>query len=86
MMIKQEASNKVEGITGNRRTRRTTPTKRNRRETKTGRRHLPRKGKRMKRRSRDVPGIGANTTWHGETTRKSSADLATSAPTSKPMA
>jgi hypothetical protein len=72
------------GITGNRRTRRTTPTRRNRRETKTGRRHLPRKGKHMKRRSRDVPGIGANTTWHGVTTRKSSADLAMSAPTSKP--
>jgi hypothetical protein len=35
MTIKQEARNKVEGITGNRRTRRTTPTRRNRRETKT---------------------------------------------------
>jgi hypothetical protein len=83
---KQEARNKVEGITGNRRTRRTTPTRRNRREMKTGRRHLPRKGKRMKRRSRDVPGISANTTWHRETTRKSSANSATSAPTSKPAA
>ena len=40
----------------------------------------------MKRKSRDVPGVGANTTWRGATTRKSSADLAVSAPTSKPTA
>ncbi len=86
MTIKQEARNKVEGITGNRRTRRTTPPRRNRRETKLGRRHLPRKGKRMKRRSRDVSGVGENITWHGETTRKSSANSARSAPTSKPVA
>ncbi len=33
----------------------------------------------MRRRSRDVPGIGASTTWRGATTRKSSADSATSA-------
>jgi hypothetical protein len=53
---------------------------------KTWKKTPPKEGKCMKRRSRDVPGIGANTTWHGETTRKSSADLATSAPTSKPVA
>jgi hypothetical protein len=83
---KAGGNNKVEGTTGNRRTRRTTLTRRNRRETKTGRRHLPRKGKHMKRRPGDVPGTGANTTWHGVTTRKSSADSATSAPASKPTA
>jgi hypothetical protein len=85
MMIKQEARNKVEGITGNRRTRRTIPTGRNRKEMKTGRRHLPRKENLMKRKSRDIPGVGANTTWRGVTTRKSSVDSATSAPTSKLM-
>ncbi len=86
MTIKQKARNKVEEITGNRRARRTTLTRRNRREMKTGRRHLPRKVKLMRKRSRDVPGIGASTTWHRATTRKSSADLATIAPTSKPTA
>jgi hypothetical protein len=68
MTIKQEARNKVEGTTGNRRTRRTTLTRRNRKEIKTERRHLPRKENLMKRKSRDVPGIGANTTWHGPST------------------
>ncbi len=79
---------KKQGGGGNRKqkNKKNTTTRRNRRETKTGRRHLPRKGKRMKRRSRDIPGVGANTTWHGETTRKSSADSVTSAPTSKPTA
>jgi hypothetical protein len=86
MTIKQETRNKVEGITGNRETRKTTLTRRNRREMKTGRRHLPRKRKRMKRKSRDAPGVGANTTWRGETIRKSSADSAMSTPTSKPTA
>jgi hypothetical protein len=86
MMIKQEGRNKVEGITGNRRTRRTTPTRRNGKKMKTGRRHLPRKEKLTKRKSRNVPGVGANTTWRGVTTRKSSADSATSTPTSKPAA
>ena len=86
MMTKQEARNKVDGITGNRRTRRTTLTRRNRKEIKTERRHLPRKENLMKRKSRDIPGIGASITWHGVTTRKSSADSATSAPASKPTA
>jgi hypothetical protein len=74
MMIKQQARRKVEETTRNRRTRRTTLTRRNRREMKTGRRHLPRKENLMRKRSRDVPGIGASTTWHGAITRKGSAD------------
>ena len=53
---------------------------------RTGRRHLPRKEKLMKRKSRDIPGIGANTTWHGVTTRKSFADSARSALTSNSTA
>ena len=85
MTIKQEGRNKVERTTENRRTRRTTPTRRNRKEMKTGRRRLPKKEDLMKRKSRDVPGVGANTTWRGVTTRKSSVDSATSAPTSKLM-
>jgi hypothetical protein len=32
---------------------------------RTGRRHLPRKEKLIRKGSRDVPGVGANTTWHG---------------------
>jgi hypothetical protein len=58
----------VEETTRSRRTRRTILTRRNRREMKTGRRHLPRKENLMRRRSRDVPGIGASTTWRGATT------------------
>jgi hypothetical protein len=60
--------------------------KKEKKKDKTGRRYLPRKEKLMRRRSRDVPGIGASTTWHGTTTRKSSADLAMSAPSRKPAA
>jgi hypothetical protein len=43
------------------RTRRTTLTRKSRRKMRTGRRHLPRKEKLTRRRSRDVPGIGAST-------------------------
>jgi hypothetical protein len=39
-----------------------------------------------RKRSRDVPGVGASTTWRGAITRKSSANSAVSAPTSKSMA
>jgi hypothetical protein len=46
----------------------------------------PRKEKLTRKRERDVPGIGASTTWRGTITRKSSANSAVSAPTSKPMA
>ncbi len=50
---------------------------------RTGSRHLPRKEKLTRKRSRDVPGVGASTTWRRAITRKSSADSAVSAPTSK---
>jgi hypothetical protein len=50
---------------------------------RTGRRHLPRKDKLTRKRSRDVPGVGASTTRHGAITRNSSANSAVSAPTSK---
>ncbi len=53
---------------------------------RTGRKHLPRKEKLTRRMSRDIPGIGASTTWCGATTRKSSADSAMSPPASKPTA
>ncbi len=86
MRIKQEARRKVEETNRNRRTTRTTLTRRNRREMKTGRRHLPSKENLTRKRSRDVTGIGASTTWRGATTRKGSANSAMSAPTSKPTA
>jgi hypothetical protein len=86
MKTGKEARSKVEETTGNRRTRRTTLTRESKREMRTGRRHLPRKEKLTRKRSRDVPGIGASTTWHGAITRKSSANTAVSAPTSKPTA
>jgi hypothetical protein len=59
---REQAKSKVEETTGNRRTRRTLLTRKSRREMRTGRRHLPRKEKLARRRSRDVPGIGASTT------------------------
>ncbi len=86
MTTGKEARSKVEETTGNRRTRRTTLTRKSKREMRTGRRHLPRKEKLTRKRSRDVPGIGASTTWCGAITRKSYADSAVSAPTSKPTA
>ncbi len=86
MTTGKEARSKVDETTGNRRTRRTTLTRKSRREMRTGRRLLPRKEKLTRKRSRDPPGVGASTTWHGAITRKSSADLAMSAPTSKLMA
>jgi hypothetical protein len=67
-------------------TQRTTLTRKSRRKMRTGRRHLPRKEKLTRRRSRDVPGVNASTKWRGSTTRKSSTHLAMSAPTSKPAA
>ncbi len=81
MTTGKEARSKVEETTRIKRTRRTTLKRRSRRKVRTGRRHLPRKEKLTRRRSRDVPGVGASTTWHGATTRKSSADSAMSAPT-----
>jgi hypothetical protein len=42
-MTRKEARSKVEGITGKRRTRRTTIARKSRRKMRTGRRHLPRK-------------------------------------------
>jgi hypothetical protein len=84
MTTRKEARSKVEEISRTRRTRRTMLTRKSRRKMRTGRRHLPRKEKLMRRRSRDVPGIGESTTWHGAVTRKSSTNLAMSAPTSKP--
>jgi hypothetical protein len=86
MTTGKETRSKVEETTGNRRTRRIMLTRKSRREMRTGRRHLPRNEKLTKRRSRDIPGVGASTTLHGAITRKSSVDLAMSAPTSKPMA
>jgi hypothetical protein len=47
------------------------------------RRHLPRKEKLTRRRSRDVSGIGASTTWHKDTTRNQTANLAKTATTSR---
>jgi hypothetical protein len=85
-MTRKEARSKVEEITIKRRKRRTRLTKKSRRKMRTGRRHLPRKEKLKRRRSIGVPGISASTTWHGATTRKSSADLAMSTPTSNPVA
>jgi hypothetical protein len=85
-MTGKEARSKVEETTRKKRTRRTTLTRRSRREMRTGRRHLPKKEKLTRRRSRDVPGVGASITWHGATTWKNSANSAMSAPTSKPAA
>ncbi len=85
MTTGNEARSKVEEITRNRRTRRTRLTRRSRsrRQMRTGRRHLPRKEKLTRRRSRDVPGVGASTTWRGAITKKSYVNSAMSAPTSK---
>jgi hypothetical protein len=74
MTTGKEARSKVEETTGNRRTTRRRRTRKSKREMRTGRRHLPRKEKLTRKRSRDAPGIGASTTWHGAITRKSSAD------------
>jgi hypothetical protein len=72
-----------EGNNKNRRTRRTMLTGESRRRMRIGRRLLQRRKKLVRRRSRDVHGIGATTTWHGATTRKQTADLARTTPTSR---
>jgi hypothetical protein len=46
----------------------------------------PKEGEAHEKKLKGVPGIGASTTWSGAITRKSSADSAMSAPTSKPTA
>ncbi len=47
-------------------------TRKSRRKARIGRRHLPRREKVTRRRSMDVPGIGAGTIWGGATTRNDS--------------
>jgi hypothetical protein len=81
MMTRKEARSKAAEITRTRRTRRTALTRKSRRKMRTGIRHLPRKEKLMRRRSREVPDIGASTTWHGQTTRNQTAEWAKTAPT-----
>ncbi len=83
MTSRKEAKSKVEEITRNRRARITMLTRKSRRKMRTGRRHLPRKKKLTRRRSRDVPCVGASTALHGETTRNQTGDLAKTAPTSR---
>ncbi len=60
--------------------------KKEQKKMRTGRRHLPRKEKLTRRRSRDIPGIGASTTWRGEITRNQTADWAKTTPTSRMVA
>jgi hypothetical protein len=66
-----------------RRTRRTTLTKKSTRKMRIGRRPLKMREKLTRRRSRDVSGVGASTTWRKETTRNQAANLAKTAPTSR---
>jgi hypothetical protein len=60
--------------------------KKDQKRDKNWKRTPPRKEKLTRKRSRDVPGVGASTTWRRAIIRKSSADSAVSAPTSKPKA
>jgi hypothetical protein len=70
MTTRKEARSKVEVITRKRRTRRTTLTRKIRRKMRIGRR----------------PSVDASTTWHGETTRNQTADLAKTPPTCRTAA
>jgi hypothetical protein len=66
-----------------RRTRKIMSTRKIRRRMRIGRRPLRRMGKHTRKRLRDAPGAGANTTWHQATTRKETDNLAKSASTNK---
>jgi hypothetical protein len=60
--------------------------KREQKKDENWKRHLPRREKLMRRRSRDIPGFGASTTWRGVTTRNQTANLARTAPISRTAA
>jgi hypothetical protein len=86
MTTKHETRSRVEAITRKRRTRRITLPRESRRRMRIGRRPLQRREKLTRRRSRDVPGVHASTTWHGTTTKKNTADLARTPTTSRIVA